>query len=564
MKDTRMANEGVGKFQELRQLLERSPGDYLALCRLGFEKQQQGRLEESRQSYEAAFSIAPPSPELAHHLGVVCHRLGDPARARECLERALALFPDPLDTLATLDELAQVCQESGDLDAALACYEKALRIDPRHCRAFSGMGWAFSNAGWDEDAIRAFETALSIEPDQPEATNGLGVLYKRQGRFDRAMACFERALALRPGDTGLQHNRAMVLGALGRRDEEEAVYRKILAHDPDEGDAHFGLASLLLLTGRLAEGWREYEWRFASRQASQSVRKPSSSLPRWRGEAVTRESSGLVIYAEQGFGDGIQFSRFVSLAARRFGHVCLQTRQPLLKLFAHSFGALAEVVAEAPDERGYTHHCPLLSLPLAFGATLENLPADVPYLAPPLECVAKWSARLASQRRETRRPFSGRRVGLAWSGNEGYAAQRFRALSLKQLAPLFEVDGIDWVSLQKGGAAGQIAREGLTDRIFDAMDEVEDFADTAAIIANLDLVISVDTAVLHLAGAMNQPVWLLNRFDTDWRWMLERTDSPWYPTLRIFRQRQSRQWEPALHDLACALRSTIQENHERP
>jgi tetratricopeptide (TPR) repeat protein len=500
--------------------------------------------------------IAPPSPELARNLGVVYWRLGDSKKARTCLERALALRPDALDTL---DALARVCQENGDLDAALACYEKALRIDPRHHRAFAGMGQAFADAGWEEDAIRAFETALTIEPDQLEASNGLGILHKRQGRLDLALARFDHALALIPDDAGLQRNRAMVLGLQGRFGEEESAYRKILARDPGDGEAHFGLACVLLLTGRLPEGWREYEWRFASRRDGESVRRPVSRLPRWSGETLARESSGLIIYAEQGFGDAIQFSRFAPLAAGRFGRVRLHTRQPLLRLFERSFGALAEVVAgtpdEQPDEHGYTHHCPLLSLPLAFGTTLETIPAALPYLRPDAEKCRRWREVLAGESRL--------KVGVAWAtGKRGPHRKSFE-LCPSLLAPLFS--GVDacWVSLNKEpldpAQAAVLRQAGVIDRA----GELKDFDDTAALVMALDLVISVDTATAHLAGALGKPVWLLNRAESEWRWLLDRADSPWYPSMRIFRQRHIRQWEPVLADVAIALQTMIREHRER-
>ncbi|MDR2786885.1 MAG: tetratricopeptide repeat protein [Candidatus Accumulibacter sp.] len=519
--------------------------DHQALFRLGIDSQQAGRPDEARQRYEAALRAAPPSYDLLHNLGIVCNELGDFPAAREYLERALALRPD---ALVTLDTLARICQDGGDLAAALVCYEQALRVDPRHHRSFAGMGWAFADAGWEEDAIRAFETALSIEPDQLEAINGLGVLYRRQGRFDLALARFERALALRPDDAGLRRNRAMVLGALGRFGEEEAVYREILARDPADGDAHFNLACVLLLTGRLSEGWREYEWRFTSRQGD-SIRRPASGLPRWSGEAVARESSGLIIYAEQGFGDGIQFCRFAPWVAERFGRVRLQTREPLRRLFERSFGAQIEVVEKMPDERGHTHHCPLLSLPLALGVTLETLPAAVAYLRGDAEKIGRWRECLADEPRL--------RIGVAWAtGKRGRHKKSFE-LSPALLEPLFS--GIDarWVSLNKGvpdpAQAAALRRAGVADW----SDELADFDDTAALIEALDLVISVDTAVAHLAGALAKPVWLLNRAESEWRWLVDRTDSPWYPTMRIFRQKQSRQWEPVLRDVACALRPLI-------
>ncbi|GHU06700.1 hypothetical protein FACS1894158_13970 [Betaproteobacteria bacterium] len=530
--------------------------DYLPLCQHGLESQQAGRPDEARQYYEAALKIAPPSPELSHNLGAVYHQLGDLPKARESLERALSLRPD---ALPTLDELALVCQESGDLNAALACYEKGLRVDPRHHRAFSGMGQAFADAGWEEDAIRAFETALAIEPDQLEAINGLGILYKRQGRFDRAIARLDQALALSPDDSwqqrGLRCNRAMVLGALGRFDEEEAVYREILARDPADADAHFGLACVLLLTGRLPEGWREYEWRFVSRQTGEAIRRPASGLPRWSGEAVARESSGLIIYAEQGFGDGIQFSRFAPRVAERFGRVRLYTRKPLWRLFERSFGALAEVVAEdmnARDESGFTHHCPLLSLPLALGTTMETIPASSPYLKADEEKSRRWRERLAGKEKRLK-------IGVAWATGKRGIHKRSFELSPSLLKPVLSGIEACWVSLNKEALDPAQAEVLQSAGVVDWSGELDDFDDTAALIEALDLVISVDTATAHLAGALAKPVWLLNRAESEWRWLLGRNDSPWYPTMRIFRQRQSRQWEPVVQGLAEALRAMIGE-----
>ena len=538
---------------ELQQLLATAPSDYKSLCLLGLTKQQEGKFVASRQCYEAALRVAPPSHELSHNLGVVCHRLGDLPAAREYLQIALRLRPD---TLATLDELALVCQESGDIGSALSCYEKELRIDPRHHHAFTGMGMAFADAGWEEDAIRSFETALTIDPSQLEAINGLGILYKRQGRFELAMAQFERALALRPDDLGLERNRAMVLGALGRFDEEAAAYRQILARDPDDADAHFGLACVLLLTGNLTEGWREYEWRFASRQNGESVKPPATVLPRWSGETVERDAGGLVIHAEQGFGDGIQFCRFAPLAARCFGRVRLHTRKPLLPLFQRNFGGIIDVVAETPDESGYTRHCPLMSLPLAFGTTLENIPAVVPYLLPDSEKCAEWRKRLSDDPRP--------KVGVAWATGKRGRHKRSFELSPQLLAPLLSGVDVRWISLNKepldADQKSLLQQLGVTDWT----DELKDFDDTAALVGALDLVISVDTATAHLAGALGKPVWLLNRAESEWRWLLERTDSPWYPTMRIFRQLRSRVWEPVVQEVAEALRDMIGAIVERP
>lgn len=526
-------------------LLAGRADDYRALCELALENQRSGRFELARRCYEAAERSAPPSPELAHNLGVVCRRLDDQDAARTYFESALKLNPC---LLLTIDELALLHQESGDLSAALACYEKALNIDPRHVRAFIGMGLAFSDAGWEEDAVRSFLSALQIDPahPEPEALNGLAVIYKRQGRYEDAIALLERALALCPDNEALQCNIAMVFGAQGESAREEAIYRQLLARNAENAGVHFGLASVLLLTGQLAEGWREYEWRFVSRQFGEAVRRPPSQLPRWSGEAVVRDSAGLIVYAEQGFGDNLQFVRLVHQVAARFGRVRLQTRRPLLELFRANFQGIAEVVAECDDEAGFTHHCPMLSLPLALGLTLETIPREMPYLRADVAKREQWRQRLAGETRP--------KVGVVWATGKRGMHKRSFELSPELLEPLLSDRGVCWVNLNKEvfdpAVSERLAAYGLRDW----SEELADFSDTAALVDCLDLVISVDTAVAHLAGALGRPVWLLNRVESDWRWLKAREDSPWYPTMRIFRQQQSRQWPPVVQAVVAALK----------
>jgi hypothetical protein len=233
--------------------------------------------------------------------------------------------------------------------------------------------------------------------------------------------------------------------------------------------------------------------------------------------------------------------------AERFGRVRLQTRKPLLRLFERSFGGLVEVVTETPDERGYTHHCPLLSLPLAFGTTLATIPASVPYLRADAEKVRHWRARLANESRPG--------IGVVWSTGKHRRNKKSFELDPSLLEPLFSDIDACWVSLDKETPDPAQAATRQRVGVEDWSDELHDFDDTAALIEALDLVISVDTATAHLAGALGKPVWLLNRAESDWRWLTDRTDSPWYPTMRVFRQRQSRQWEPVLREVAEALRT---------
>jgi FkbM family methyltransferase len=342
-----------------------------------------------------------------------------------------------------------------------------------------------------------------------------------------------------------------------RLDEAEQAFRHLLEIEPDgeDGSASASLGFLLLLRGDYGEGWRRHENRF--QLPTYREKKPAYEEPEWSGDDLGERT--LLVYSEQGFGDNVQFARYLPLLSRRYprARILYRCRKQLFRLFsfnAPSWGI--ELCPEAAPPPPFDTHLALLSLPLRTGTTLESIPADIPYLAPPPELAERWSARLA--------PLPGKKVGLVWSGSDIYSAQKTRSVSLKQLAPLFAVGGINWVSLQKGSGAGQIAGEGLTDRIADLMDEAEDFADTAAIIARLDLVISVDTAVLHLAGALGKPAWMLNRFDTDWRWLVGREDSPWYPTIRIFRQTALGDWDSVISRMAQALSGWVSEHGASP
>ena len=372
--------------------------------------------------------------------------------------------------------------------------------------------------------------------------------------MDRAIDSLRCALRIDPRSAEAWYGLAQLYVSVHRLDEAEEAFHHALEIQPDSIETSFALGLLLLLRGQLSDGWPRYEARW---QRTEHAKRPQFDAPEWAGDDLGERA--LLIYCEQGYGDNLQFARYLPLLHQRHPRARIYYRCPpaLWRLFefrAVSWGVeMLNWEAEPPP---FDVHLALLSLPWRMGTVLANIPADIPYLVPPPERVEKWAARLE--------PLPGKKVGLAWSGNEIYAMQKFRAVYLKQLEPLLGVGGISWVSLQKGKDSGQIAETGLTSRILDPMDEVEDFADTAAIIDHLDLVISVDTSVLHLAGALGKPAWLLNRFDTDWRWLLDREDSPWYPTVRIFRQTSFGDWDSVLPRVAEALASWVTENGGDP
>ena len=532
--------------RRLEALLAEQPGCYAQRCLLGFIYQQAGRLVLARTAYEAARAIAPPSRELEQNLGQVYLRLGEAPLALAAFEAALQLAPEALDLL---DAVAAARQAAGDLPGALVCYERILRRDPQHVPAFVGMAEAFADRGWNDDARRSLETALSIEPGHPPALNLMGVLALRQGRYADAAHCFEQAIVARPRDAGLLRNLAMARAAQGEHAACGALCEAALALSPDDPDVHFTRASHLLLVGRLAEGWREYEYRWASRERASAVKPPPTQLPRWTDEPLPRAGNALLVYSEQGFGDALQFARYLPLAAARFERVGIVVKPPLRALFARSFAGVAEVFEAPPDESAWTHHCPLMSLPLAFGTTLATIPAEVPYLRPDPAAAAAWRTRLAA--------LPGLKVGVNWTTGKRAVHKQSFELALRELAPLFALPGVAWVSLSKEPLAPEDAEALDAAGVHDWRDELTDFDATAALIDGLDLIVSVDTAVAHLAGAVGRPTWLLNRAESEWRWLLERDDSPWYPSLRLFRQRTPRQWSEPLAAVQAALRARL-------
>lgn len=487
---------------------------------LGLALEDLNRGEEAVQALQTANQFDDGDAAACFHLGNFYRNKGDKARAEQFFRRAVALRPDFAEAH---NNLGLLLQESGEAARAAECFEKALSSAPDMDAAHTNLGSSRVREGWMESAIDSFQRALEINPRSAEAWNNLGNVYFR----------------------------------LHRLEEAEDAYRRSLEIKPEYVEADLNLGILLLLRGKLAEGWPSYESRW--RMPGVAEKRPKFSQPEWTGDPLG--SRTLLVYSEQGMGDNLQFVRYLPLLRQRYpdAKIYFWCLPPLYRLF-QSCAAAWGVEALPPTVPGglppIDVQIALLSLPWRMGTTLESIPANVPYIAPSPELSEKWSARLTQ--------LPGKKVGVVWASGEIYAFHKFRTVRLKQLEPLLAVGGISWVSLQKGNGASQIVSEGLSGKILDLMDEVEDFADTAAIIANLDLVVSVDTSVPHLAGAMGVPVWLLDRFDTDWRWLLDRADSPWYPSMRIFRQTSFGDWNSVMPRAAESLARWVGQPGETP
>jgi Flp pilus assembly protein TadD len=534
-----------------------------SLLRQGIEHHHAGQLALAEQCYRRVLAEAPNDPDGLHLLGLVAHQCGKTDVAVRYLARAIRLNPHAthfyrnlanvlcgagrprqavtcLRAIVALEpasekawrDLAGALQQTGDLNGAEASLRRAIELVQCSVEAHNDLGVVLAEAGRLEQAEACYHEALRLRPDYAFAHNNLGNLLRMRGRFEAAEASLRTALRVQPDYVNAHNNLGNVLSDLGRVAEAETCYRTALALDATHAEAHYNLGAALLLGGRLAEGWEGYEWRWRRRGFTQRA----FQQPRWAGEALGDRV--LLVHAEQGYGDTIQFCRYLPRLGQGV-RVFLEAPKPLLRLL-QGIGGIERLVQAGQPLPAFDVHCALPSLPCVLGTTLDSIPAEVPYLKADRAVTEAWRERLAGS--------GGLKVGLVWAGNSMHPLDARRSIKPEKLDVLASVPGVTFVSLQYGARA----RPGL--KLLDWTDELPDFAATAALVMALDLVISVDTSVVHLAGALGKPVWLLNRLDTCWRWLLDRADSPWYPTLRQFRQRRPGDWDGVLGEVAEALR----------
>ncbi len=497
-----------------------------------------GRLDEALAGYDRAVRISPLHAESHYNRGLVFQELGDLAASLKSYDCAIAVRPDYAEAHYNRGLVLHAQDRATE---AIASFDRALSIKPDHAEAYANRGMTQRTLRRWDAALESLERAIALKPEYPEAYFFRGLVLKDLLRLEASLADYDRALALKPDLAEAHSNRGVLLFEANRLTEAIAGYDRAIELKPDFAQAYENRGNAALLDGRLDTGWLDYEWRL--KKPSAALDCPLESIPpRWHGP----ESLGgktLLLHGEQGLGDRIQFCRYATLAADSGATVILQTEASLMTLFRTLRGVSCVVERGAPLPP-VDYHCPLLSLPLAFGTTLATIPASVPYLAASPDKIRDW--------RELLGPRTRLRVGLVWSGGhrpelpELHEVNRRRNIPLAALEPLAQ-PGIEFYSLQKGPAAqAELSRlrasgwAGPVMRDFTA--RLDDFAETAALIEQLDLVISVDTSTAHLAGALGKPVWLLNRFDSCWRWMLHRTDSPWYPSITLYRQEAPGDW----------------------
>lgn len=506
------------------------------LFKLGAAHHQAGRLAEAELVYTTILKVRPDHADSLHLLGVAAYQSDRHEVAIDLITRAMRLDPNRADYATNL---GNALQRAGRLEDAQTCYRAAVELAPGGAVALSNLGANLRDMGRLEEAEAHCRAALVIRPDYPDAHNNLGTALADLGRFAEAADSYQETLRLDPTRTEARNNLGNVLAHLGRLDEARAAFETVLEAYPNLVEVHHNLAMTLLRAGEYEAGWREYEWRWKTRQLASSVR--GFAQPQWDGSPLNGRV--LLVHAEQGFGDTLQFCRY---AARVDGRVILEVPPALVGLM-EGLGEV-EVVAKGEALPDFDVHCPMMSLPVLIETAPDPVANAAPYLHADAERVAAWRTRLAD--------VAGLRVGLVWAGGARPdqptlgAVNRRRSMNLAALAPLAAIPGVSLVSLQKGAPADEVAQAPAGMVVHDFTAELHDFSDTAALIEALDLVISVDTAVAHLAGGLGKPVWLMNRFDSCWRWLTERRDSPWYPSLVQFRQPAPGDWDSVVADIA--------------
>jgi tetratricopeptide (TPR) repeat protein len=543
-------NAAYAEAEELyREILRLRPKHFDAIQLLGALALQAGRLEEGMTLLKQATAINGMQAPIHSNLAYAYNALHRYKEGLASANRALALRADFVDALnnrgnalAGLDQPAE----------ALASFERALTLQAGFAQGWNNRACVLRDLGRPADALASCDQAIALQPTYADAWSNRANALSDLNRPDDAEASYQRALELTPSLADAWNNLGLTLVDLGRHEQALRSYQQALTLNPAFAEAHWNESLCLLQMGRLAQGWQKYEWRWERNRIKAGKRL--FAQPLWLGD-LSLEGKTILLHAEQGLGDTLQFCRYAAMVAKLGARVLLEVQPELMRLLSKLEG-VAELIEQGQPLPPFDCHCPLLSLPLAFRTSVETIPSATPYLFADAHAAQTWAERIGTGAPHTLK------VGLVWAGgNRPHIAElrkndARRSISLETLRPLFDVPQVRFFSLQKGPAAQQLAlAPDLGERVVDYTHELADFADTAALVSNLDLVITVDTAVAHLAGALGKPVWILNRFDTCWRWMLERSDSPWYPSAQLFRQPSLGDWTSAIASVQQALRA---------
>ena len=521
----------AGHYREAEQLcqqvLAQQPEQLEGWHLLGMIAHHERRFDAAIAAYRRVLDINPDHYDTYNNLAVALQEHDHLDDAIAHYKKAIALRPDHADAH---NNFANALRQKGLMEEAIAHYQQAIALRPHYADAHNNLGLIDFALGQFEQAAACYRQAIALKPDFAQAHNHLGNALKELGDFDAAIAHYEQAIALKPDYAKAYNNWGNVIRDRGELQEAVWYYNRATTIEPNFAEAHWNKALTLLLHGDLQAGFAAYEWRW---QVKLPTFQPMRSLPQpcWDGSLL--EGKTIFLHAEQGMGDMIQFARYVPLVAQRGGRIILECHAPLINLFK-GLPNIQAIVSYGSHPPAFDVHAPLMSLPHILGITLDTVPADIPYLQLPTASASCHPLSLT--------PHSSLKIGIVWEGNPQNPYNRTRTCPLEQLLSLVAVPGITLYSLQKESSPGDQSLLQAHPQVNDLRAHLHDFVDTAAIINQLDLVIAVDTSVAHLAGALGKPIWLLLPFAPDWRWMLKRDDSPWYPTMRLFRQTAYGDW----------------------
>jgi tetratricopeptide (TPR) repeat protein len=525
-----VALQQQGQLREAEKIytrvLKAVPDQFDALNLLGTIKLQRGQAGEAYRLINAAIRINPRVSDVWVNLGVALHALKRDEEALESFDKALALNPGDV---GAINQRGNVLLGLGRDADGLAAFDQVVARMPRHPEARLNRGIALARLAQADQALAEFDAVLAMSPANPMALYNRGIALFDLGRYADAIAAYERVLSIVPDHIKAIHNRGLALQALNRFREALASYGQAIGIQKDYADAHFNRALALLTIGEFRSGFAEYEWRW--RRSGMPSERRGHGRPLWLGEFPLQRKT-ILLQAEQGLGDTIQFARYVPLLAGMGAKVILEAQRELVPLLAQIEGA-SGVVARGDPLPPHDVHCPLGSLPLALKTEPSTIPAEIPYVNADAVRVATWQARMGEKR--------GPRIAIAWAGNRKHANDRNRSIALAQLAPLLSTD-VRFIAIQRELRDEDAQLLARSERVTPVGDKLDDFADTAAVLHLVDLVITVDTSVAHLAGAMGRPVWILLPFSPDWRWTPTAEASAWYPTARLFRQPSPGDW----------------------
>ncbi len=530
---TGQVEAAVGRLRVAMTLRPDSAGGW---SNLAGAEQASGAMERAVRLYGRALRLMPELADAHASRSATLRGLGRHDAALTASGQALSLAPDHADALANR---AAALLSHGESQAAELCARRSLRLNGRSAVAHATLAATLAAQRRWRDAEAAARDSLTADRNLVEAWEVLGAVLAKLDRFPESLDAFANAARQRPGPS-LWVARGTALIAMARPDEAAAEFERALTDRPQDAGLHWNLGFARLMAGDYAGGWPELEWRRHDDRAEPPWRR--FSQPTWRGEPL--EGRTILLYAEQGLGDTLQFLRYVPLVAARGGRVVLEVQPSLMPLMAGADGP-AQVIARGDSLPPFDLECPLMSLPRAFGTVADDVPATVPYLWADPARVAVWRERLSGR--------DGLRVGLVWAGNPRFPGDDRRSPRLAGLRGLLDVPGCRFYGLQMGPGRADLADAALPDGFTDLGPDIADFADTAAIMANLDLVVSSCTGPAHLAGALGVPLWVALPFSADWRWMTGRDDSPWYPTARLFRQPAPGDWGSVAGCMAAEL-----------